>query len=123
MQPLTHSPNGFLICPICGKENQRISKASPLEYAAHPTCQPEYKRKQAEKFKQLRARTKLAFASVALLTMTSCGMMDNRSDCAVIVEKMEKASVAELWSVSQVYRANGCTDHRKLPTDPTFAKS
>ena len=61
--------------------------------------------------------------SVLLALMTGCGLIDSRTDCAVIVDKMEKASVAELWSVSQVYRANGCTDHRKLPVDSTFAKN
>ena len=36
---------GYVICTVCGKENQDISKETEPAYAMHRSCTPAYKAK------------------------------------------------------------------------------
>jgi len=70
---------------------------------------------------QLIAGTAMLLAMLAMTTAViflvgaGCAAIDTRSDCRVLVEKLREATPAELMSVAQVYRANGCADQRKTP--------
>lgn len=64
-----------------------------------------------------------ALLFLLLVLLTGCSaLMDMRRDCDVLVDKLREAKPAELWSIAQVYRSNGCADSRKVAEPQEWVK-
>lgn len=42
-------------------------------------------------------------------------ILDFKWDCRIIEDKLKEAKPAEIYSLAEVYRMNGCTEHRIIP--------